>query len=63
MLFRSSPNGSLHVVAGRDILTGRESLEAAYGEPRNVVQFDAGGVVESGYDFDWLRYKLLPSLT
>lgn len=28
-----------------------------------TVQFDAGGVVESGHDFDWLRYKLLASLT
>jgi hypothetical protein len=30
---RSSPNGSLHVVASRDMLTGREALEASYGKP------------------------------
>lgn len=60
---RPSPNGSLHVVASRDLLTGREALEASYGKPPVTVQFDAGGVVESGHDFDWLRYKLLASLT
>jgi hypothetical protein len=60
---RVSGNGSLHVLAGRDLLTGRETLEASYGEPVSSVHLDAGGVVESGHDFDWLRYKLLPSLT
>jgi hypothetical protein len=55
---RLSPNGSLHIVARRDLLSGREPIEATYGKPVSTVIIDPGGVVESGHDFDWLRYKL-----
>lgn len=59
---RASPNGSMHVVARRDLLTGREPIEAAIGSLETATILDPGGVVESGYDFDWLRYKQLESL-
>ncbi len=59
---RPSRTGSLHIVARRDLFDGRESLEATFGTPAATVALDPGGVVESGQDFDWLRYKLLDSL-
>ena len=62
---RVSPNGSMHIVARRDLLTGREPVEAAIGDSGGLeaaAMLDPGGVVESGYDFDWLRYKRLESL-
>ena len=55
---RPSPSGSLHIVARRDLFAGREPLEAMFGNPASTVMLDPGGVVESGHDFDWLRYKL-----
>ena len=59
LLARPSPNGSAHLVASRGLLTGREAPEASYGKPPVKAQFDGRGVVESGHDFGWLRYKLL----
>jgi hypothetical protein len=59
---RPSRTGSLHVVARRDMFDGRESLEAIHGDPPATITLNAGGVVESGQDFDWLRYKLLDSI-
>lgn len=59
---RPAPNGSLHILARRDLLTGRESIETIYGLPAATVVLEPGGAVESGYDFDWLRYRLLESL-
>ncbi|MEQ1772689.1 MAG: hypothetical protein ABL891_02795 [Burkholderiales bacterium] len=53
-----SPNGSLHVIARRDLLGGTEALEAMYGNPPSTVMMESLGVVEAGDDFDWLRYKL-----
>jgi hypothetical protein len=55
---RPSPNGSLHIVVRRDLFNGREPLEALFGTPPLPVILEPGGVVESGHDFDWLRYKL-----
>jgi hypothetical protein len=55
---RPSSNGSLHIVARRDLFGGRESLEALHGEPPTTVILETGGLVENGYDFDWLRYKV-----
>lgn len=55
---RPSPNGSMHIVARRDLFSGREPVEAQYGQAETTALLDAGGVVESGHDFDWLRYKL-----
>jgi hypothetical protein len=60
---RPSRSGSLHIVARRDLFNARESLEAMYGNPATTVTLGAGDVVESGQDFDWLRYKLLTTLT
>ena len=59
---RPSRTGSLHVVARRDLFDGRESLEATYGNPACTVTLEPSGIVESGQDFDWLRYKLLDSV-
>lgn len=56
---RASRSGSLHIVARRDLLGGREPLEAMYGSPATTVTLERSGVIESGQDFDWLRYKLL----
>lgn len=60
---RPSRSGSLHIVARRDLLGGREPLEAMYGNPATTVTLERSGVIESGQDFDWLRYKLLTSIT
>lgn len=59
---RASRTGSLHVVARRDLFNGLETLQATYGSPAATVTLDPGGVVESGQDFDWLRYKLLDTV-
>lgn len=59
---RPSRTGSLHVVARRDLFDGREALEAIYGSPPVTVTLEPGEVVESGQDFDWLRYKLLDAV-
>jgi hypothetical protein len=59
---RPSRTGSLHVVARRDLYNGSESMQASYGNPATTATLDPGGVVESGQDFDWLRYKLLDSI-
>ncbi len=59
---RVSPNGSMHIVARRDLLTGCDAIEAMYGKPPATVVLEPGGVVESGHDFDWLRYKVMESL-
>ncbi len=53
-----SPNGSLHIVARRDIFSGKHQLDAEYGEPPAAVMLEAAGIVEAGADFDWLRYQL-----
>ncbi len=55
---KPSQNGSLHILARRDIFSGGHLLEGAYGNPVETVMLDAVGAVESGDDFDWLRYKL-----
>ena len=52
-----SPNGSLHVVARRDIFFGNVQWEGVYGNPPVTVTLDAAGAIESGDDFDWLRFK------
>lgn len=59
---RASPSGSLHIVARHDLLSGREPIEAMYGKPAVTSVLEPGGVIESGYDFDWLRYKLVEPL-
>jgi hypothetical protein len=53
-----SPNGSLHIIARSDLLSGNDALEAMYGNPPSTVIMESLGAVESGDDFDWLRYKL-----
>jgi hypothetical protein len=53
-----SPNGSLHIIAHRDIFSGNHQLDAEYGQPRAAVMLEAAGIIESGADFDWLRYRL-----
>jgi hypothetical protein len=55
---RPSPSGSLHIVARRDLFGGRDPLEAQYGRPPTTIILEPSGIVESGHDFDWLRYKL-----
>ncbi|HTD91850.1 MAG TPA: hypothetical protein VK663_14380, partial [Burkholderiales bacterium] len=58
---RPSRAGSLHIVVRRDLFSGREPIEALYGKHESGVRLDPGGVVETGDDFDWLRYKRLES--
>ena len=53
-----SPNGSLHVIARRDLFNGNDPLEAMYGKPASTVMMEGAGMLESGDDFDWLRYRL-----
>jgi hypothetical protein len=53
-----SANGSLYILARRDLFSGREPVEAAFGVPEATVILEPGGVVESGKDFDWLRYQM-----
>lgn len=53
-----TPNGYLHVLARRDLFSGREAVEAVYGEQETAVILEPGGVVESGHDFDWLQFKV-----
>jgi hypothetical protein len=55
---RPSASGSMHVLARRDVFSGREPVEAQFGDPPVTIMLDAGGVVESGQYFDWLRYKV-----
>jgi hypothetical protein len=57
---RPSAHGSLHIVARRDRFDARQSLEAQFGTPPATHLLEPGSVVESGYDFDWLRYKVKP---
>ena len=59
---RVSPSGSLHIVARRDLLSGREPIEAMYGKPAVTQVLEPGGALETGYDFDWIRYKLVEPL-
>ena len=51
-------NGSLQILARRDLFSGREPVEATYGREQKTVILEPGGVVESGQDFDWLQYRL-----
>ncbi len=55
---KPSPNGSLHIITRSALLSGRDPMEAMYGNPPKTVLMEPMGVVEAGDDFDWLRYKL-----
>ena len=55
---KPSAQGSLHILASRDIFSAKQLLEGGYGNPQVNVMLEAVGPVESGEDFDWLRYKL-----
>lgn len=54
---RPTPNGHLHILLQRDLFSGREPVEATFGDQETAVILEPGGVVESGHDFDWLRYR------
>jgi hypothetical protein len=66
ILLREQPsaNGSLYLVARRDLFSGREPVEAIFGQlgqqdnAASTAILEPAGVVESGNDFDWLRYKM-----
>jgi hypothetical protein len=51
-------DGSVEILVRRDQLSGREAVEVTYGADRANVILAPGGLVESGQDFDWLRYRL-----
>jgi hypothetical protein len=55
---KPSPQGSLHILASRDIFSPKQLLDGAYGNPPVNVTLESAGAVEIGEDFDWLRYKL-----
>ena len=59
---RASPSGSIHIVARHDRWSGREPIEAMHRTPPVTLVLEPGGVVESGYDFDWLRCKVVVPL-
>ena len=59
---RASRNGGLHIVARRDLLNPREPLEATYGNPPTTINLGPGTMMETGQDFDWLRYTLLNTI-
>ena len=59
---RASANGSMHVMTPRDLYTGREALEATFGHPPGAKVLENGAMVESGHDFEWMRYKLLEAV-
>ena len=59
---RASANGSMHVMTPRDLYTGREALEATFGHPAGAKVLENGAMVESGHDFEWMRYKLLEAV-
>ncbi|MBM3340971.1 MAG: hypothetical protein FJY56_02510 [Betaproteobacteria bacterium] len=53
-----TPDGSVYIVARRELLTMREAIEAAYGRESKTLMLEPVGVVESGADFDHLHYRL-----
>lgn len=59
---RPSRSGSLHIVTRRDLMDAREPLEAVYSNPPVTISLGQGNVLESGHDFDWLRYKFLDTI-
>jgi hypothetical protein len=52
-----SPAGYWFILIRRDLFSGHEAVEATIGGRETPVTLAAGGVVESGHDFDWLYYK------
>lgn len=54
---RPTPSGYLHILMRRDLFSGREPVEVLFGGQETPVMLQPGGVVESGHDFDWLRYQ------
>lgn len=54
---QASPSGNLYLVMRRDLFSGREPVEAAWGDAETAVTLQAGGVLESGHDFDWLYFR------
>jgi hypothetical protein len=57
MSAQPSPAGYLYMLMRRDLFSGREPVEAQFGEQEAAVTLEAGGVLETGHDFDWLYYK------
>lgn len=55
---RPLPDGSLYIVARRGLLDTREAIEARFGAGGTSVILEPSGLVESGADFDWLRYRM-----
>jgi hypothetical protein len=52
-----SPAGYWYIIIRRDLFSGREPVEAVIGDQQSPVTLEAGGLLESGHDFDWLYYK------
>lgn len=55
---RPLPDGTLYIVARRGLLDTRMAIEARFGEDGTSVILEPSGLVESGTDFDWLRYRM-----
>ena len=54
---QASPSGNLYIVMRRDLFSGREPVEATLGDVPTPLVLQAGGLLESGHDFDWLYFK------
>lgn len=55
---RPLPDGSLYIVARKGLLDTREAIEARFGAEGTSVILEPSGLVESGTDYDWLRYRM-----
>lgn len=56
-----SSSGSLHLVTRRELFTMRDPLEAIFGKNDKPVMLDPAEKMESGFDFDWLKFKVRPT--
>lgn len=57
---RPAGDSSVDILVRRDLLSGREVLQALYPESATEVMLKPDGLVEAGQDFDWLRYIAPP---
>lgn len=57
---RPAADSSVYFLVRRDLFSGREAVQATNPATGESVTLQPGGLVESGQDFDWLRYIAPP---